>query len=209
MGRPKRPLLSRHIIAETALKLVDKEGPDALAMRRIARELNVTPSSLYNHVSSRFDLIEDVRGLVSSRIDASFFSQLPWHEAVIEWAHSYRAAFALHPKLVPLLMSQAATSPVVLDMYEQFTLAARRAGWASSDILAVLTALENFILGSVLDMAGPAVLFDPRGQEAAFPEFSRAFDHLNEADQSDPVAGPAFELGLRGLVRGLQELRHR
>lgn len=209
MGRPSKPLLSRGLIAETALRLVDREGPDAVAMRRIARDLGVNPSSLYNHVDSRLDVIEEVRGIISARIDASAFATQPWAEAVVTWAHSYRSAFAPHPKLIPLLMSKASTSPVILGVYEEFTRAASRDGWADSDILPVLTALESFVLGSVLDMSGPTVLFDPRGQEAEFPEFSRAFSTLKAADPDDPVAGPAFELGLRGLVRGLTELRRR
>jgi AcrR family transcriptional regulator len=209
MGRPSTPLLSRALIARTALEIVDREGPDAIAMRRIARELDVNPSSLYNHVGNRLEVVEDVRGLISERIDASAFATEPWSEAVVVWARSYRAAFAPHPKLIPLLFSQASTSPVILGVYEQFTHAARRDGWADSDILPVLTALESFIVGSVLDMSGPTVLFDPSGQEEDFPEFSRAFGTLQSADPADPVAGPAFELGLRGLVRGLTELRDR
>ena len=209
MGRPSKPLLSRALIAETALRLVDREGEEAISMRRIARELGVNPSSLYNHVSSRLDLVEEVRGLVASHIDAGAFGEQPWDEAVFTWARSYRAAFAPHPQLIPLLMSNASTSPVVMQVYEQFTVAASRSGWADSDILPVLTALESFILGSVLDMSGPTVLFDPSGQEESFPAFSRAFATLQLADPSDPVAGPSFELGLRGLVRGLIELRNR
>jgi AcrR family transcriptional regulator len=207
VGRPSTPLLSRSIIAETTLRLVESEGADALSMRRIARELGVNPSSLYNHVGSRNDLIEEVRGLISSRIDATAFGSLPWEEAVVSWAYSYRAAFAPHHQLIPLLMSKASTSPVILQVYEEFTLAAGRSGWAAGDILPVLTALESFILGSVLDMSGPPVLFDPAGQEDSFPAFSRAVNTLRTADVSDPVAGPAFELGLRALVRGLTELR--
>ncbi|RFA06922.1 hypothetical protein B7R21_17545 [Subtercola boreus] len=207
MGRPSEPLLSRALIVETALRLVDREGPDALVMRRIARDLDVNPSSLYNHVESRVDVIEEIRGIISASIDGEAFVTEPWADAVISWAHSYRSAFAAHPRVIPLLTSQVSTSPVILRVYEQFTLAANRAGWADSDILPVLTALESFILGSVLDMSGPTVLFNPRGQEAEFPAFFRAFSALKAVDQNDPVAGPAFELGLRGLVRGLLELR--
>ncbi|SKA96476.1 transcriptional regulator, TetR family [Agreia bicolorata] len=209
VGRPSKPLLSRALIADAALRLIDREGSDALAMRRIARELGVDPSSLYNHIDSKSDLIEELRGVVSARIDASAFVTEPWSEAVITWAHSYRSAFSSHPRLIPLLMSKASTSPVIMGVYEEFALAAGRDGWADSDILPILTALESFVLGSVLDMSGPTVLFDPRGQEDEFPAFSRAFHTLQEADPDDPVAGPAFELGLRGLVRGLTELRRR
>lgn len=203
MGRPRKPTLSRTTIAEVALKLVDREGPDAASMRRIAAALGVNPSSLYNHVDSRVDLVEEIRGLVSAEIDSAPLRDLPWAEGVVAWARSYRAAFAAHPRTIPLLLSTRVSSPVALRLYEDFTLAARRAGWTNREVLPLLTAMESFILGSVLDMSGPAVLFDPRGQEEEFPAFCQAYATLDAENVADPVAGRAFELGLRGLVEGL------
>ncbi len=61
-------------------------------------------------------------------------------------------------------------------------------------------AFESFILGSVLDMSGPSVVFDPTGQEDTFPRFSAAFDTVAEEDPEDPVASRAFALGLGMLI---------
>ena len=43
-----------------ALDLVDREGVDALTMRRLGRELGVEAMSLYGYVDSKEDLIEGV-----------------------------------------------------------------------------------------------------------------------------------------------------
>ncbi len=58
-GRPRKALLSRELIVETALRLIDA-GED-LNLSHIARELSVHVSSLYNHVADREGLIEDLR----------------------------------------------------------------------------------------------------------------------------------------------------
>ena len=87
-----------------------------------------------------------------------------------------------------------------MAQYEDFAAAAVAVGCARDEILPLLTAFESFILGSVLDMSGPAVVFDPTGQEEAFPIFASAFDTLSEQDPADPVASRAFEMGLRMLL---------
>ncbi|GAA2177655.1 TetR/AcrR family transcriptional regulator C-terminal domain-containing protein [Leucobacter tardus] len=166
----------------------------------MAAELNVNPASLYNHVPNRAAMIEDVRALVSARIVSAPLRELTWEDGLREWARSYRLAFAQHPLVVPILMTTPASSSVLLAEYEDFAIAAQSVGWSSSEVLPLLTAFESFILGSVLDLAGPAVMFDPAGQEASFPNFARAYASLSEEDPQDPVATRAFEMGLSMLV---------
>jgi AcrR family transcriptional regulator len=50
-------------IVDTAAELLDRDGPDALTMGRIAAALGVRPPSLYNHV----DGLGEVRRLVTIR----------------------------------------------------------------------------------------------------------------------------------------------
>lgn len=203
MARPSTPILSRALITSTALRLVDRDGAEAVSMRRLADELKVRPSSLYNHVANRLDLIEEIRALVASRIDSSMFDTEPWPQALDAWARSYRAAFARHPRTIPLLMSTSLRSEPILELYEHFTRAALRAGWREVDVPRILTALESFVLGSVLDMSGPALLFDPAGREADFPAFTAALGAVVTEAPDDPVAGPAFDWGLAALIAAL------
>jgi hypothetical protein len=108
-------------------------------------------------------------------------------------------AFARHHRAVPLLMTTRASSPVLLAEYEDFAVAAEAVGWASAEVLPLLTAFESFILGSVLDMSGPSVVFDPAGQEERFPRLAAAYGTLDK-DADDPIATRAFERGLAMLV---------
>jgi len=200
MARPSKPLLNRELIARTALALVDRHGTDGASVRRVAARLGVNPASLYNHVPNRAAMVEDVRALVSEHIDFAPLRELPWEEGLRAWAHSYRRAFARHARAIPLLMTERASAPVLLSGYEHFVVAAEAVGWARRDVLPLLTAFESFILGSVLDMSGPSIVFDPAGQEHMFPRVAAAVDALAEEDPADPIATRAFELGLEMLI---------
>ncbi len=207
MPRPPRPKLSREAIARAALALIDRDGSDGASIRGVAERLGVHPTSLYNHVPSLAALIEDVRALVSARIDSTALRERPWEDGLALWARSYRDAFRRHPKTIPLLMSHRSSAPLLMSQYEDFACAAERVGWASDDILPLLTAFESFILGSVLDMSGPRVMFDPTGQEEAVPRFAAAYATLENHDPLDPVATRAFELGLALLIAGARPER--
>ena len=176
-------------------------------MRGVAQKLGVNPTSLYNHVADRAAMIEDVRALVSARIDSSPLRELPWEEGLVAWARSYRLAFAEHHRAVPLLMTTRASTPVLLAEYEDFSVAAEAVGWATSDVLPLLTAFESFVLGSVLDMSGPSVVFDPVGQEEAFPRLAAAYEAVQDGNSDDPIATRAFEMGLAMLVASARPRR--
>ena len=60
MVRPRTPLLSRERIVEVAVTVIDAEGLDALSTRRLARELGVQAPSLYNHFSTKEDILDAV-----------------------------------------------------------------------------------------------------------------------------------------------------
>ncbi|MFG2571682.1 TetR/AcrR family transcriptional regulator [Streptomyces sp. NPDC048481] len=56
-ARPAKAPLSRELIVRTGLAILDREGLDALTMRRVARELDTGPASLYVYVAHREDLM--------------------------------------------------------------------------------------------------------------------------------------------------------
>ena len=65
MPRPRTPLLSTDRIADAAMELVDEGAP--FGVNAIARRLGVTPSSLYNHVRGRDEIVELMRGRLGER----------------------------------------------------------------------------------------------------------------------------------------------
>ena len=66
MPRPTQPILSTRNITDAALDAVDATGD--FTMPGIAKQLNVTPSSLYTHISGRSEIVELMRIRVMSSI---------------------------------------------------------------------------------------------------------------------------------------------
>src|ERR1700746_1848918 len=48
-----RPQLSREVVVEAALQVLEKDGGEALTMRRVADQIGVSASSLYGYVANK------------------------------------------------------------------------------------------------------------------------------------------------------------
>ncbi|MGW4821312.1 TetR/AcrR family transcriptional regulator [Streptomyces sp. NPDC004227] len=195
------------MIVRGALDLIDEVGAEGFSIALLARRLRVRPSSLYNHVKGKDDILAGVRELVADPIDAKVFDTLPWDEALVSWARLYRAAFAAHPQTISLL----ATMPVsgahrTLRMYESVVGGLERGGWPTASVIPVMVGVESFILGSALDLVAPAAMFDPGPDSPQVPRFTAAVHARDEvsAARGRPAADLAFEVALAALVDGLR-----
>ncbi|MFB7515890.1 TetR/AcrR family transcriptional regulator [Streptomyces sp. NPDC056144] len=197
MGRPRRPLLDLERITTTALDIVDEQGD--FSVPQIARRLGVQTGSVYHHVEGRDGIVELLRERVCAAIDGGTLELTPWDEAMAAWARSYRAAFAAHPRVIPLLMASPVRAPKVLAHYEQAVGRLLDAGFALPDVMPVIIALENIVLGSALDMAAPETMWEP--DEKATPRLALALAALAEGRTDQ-----AFELALTGYLTRVRAL---
>jgi AcrR family transcriptional regulator len=197
MGRPHTPLLDRDRIADAALRLTDRRGD--FTILDLARALKVTPAAIYHHVDGRAGIITLLRERMARTVDASGFAHLPWDEALRRWAISYRETFAAHPGAIQMLAAEPVADPAVHAMYEQAATVLQDAGFPRHEVLAVITAVESFVLGSALDLAAPPVMVSGINADAT--------PRLAEAAAATPSgrarADQAFHLGLDALIAGL------
>ncbi|MCB5907179.1 TetR/AcrR family transcriptional regulator [Streptomyces pinistramenti] len=199
MARPRTPLLNRARIGETALRLVDEQGD--FSVPQIARALGVQTASVYHHVDGRTGVIELLRERINDSIDASTLDGAPWDAALEAWARSYRAAFAAHPRAIPLLAVSPVRAPKVLALYERASGLLLDAGFAPSDVIPVIVALENVVLGSALDLAAPEAMWDVADADRT-PRLAQAL-----AATGPGRAGLAFELSLAGVMARVREVQ--
>lgn len=113
---PKKGL-SRALIIDTALQLVDGGGPLACSMRELAEVLEVKAASLYNHISGMDDLMSQV-GLraVEMRTAAQLeaIGDKARFDGLSALADSYHAFAMAHPHLDRVIMGlQRDLSPVL------------------------------------------------------------------------------------------------
>ena len=197
MGRPPTPLLSTDRITAAAMELVDATG--GFTMPELARTLQVSPSSLYNHVTGRDQIVELLRERAMSEVQLPDEQpEGPWTDVVAEVLRSYRRSYARYPRLIPRLTAYPVNSSHAIRMYNVLAVTLRRAGFDAADTLRAITLMDCFVLGAALDVAAPDEPWHS-GEEVG-PEFADALaTGVGKADRADD----AFEYGLAVLLRGL------
>lgn len=193
--------LTKHDLIAAALRLVDEAGADGLTMRALAARVGRRASSLYNHIGSRAELIEELRAVIVADIDTSAFETEPWDQALLSWSRSYLSAFSAHPNLIPLLATTPIRDESTLRMYDRVVTALVAQGWPTRDAIAVMRTVEAHTLGSALDIVAPADLLSGDFTPADLAALRAALDVENLEYAG---ARRAFDLGLRALIIGLR-----
>jgi AcrR family transcriptional regulator len=210
--------LTRERIITTAVELIEREGVDAVSMRRIAAQLGSGVMSLYNHVPSKAALLDGVAERVMSGIDFSTEPDASWEDQVRAQARAFWQIARAHPRCTMVVVSRPATSAAFRPMeYALATL--RSAGFGGEDAVLVVRAFVAYIVGSLLREVGVApglVPQRPLGQDQAVLEADRPIG-LNPAEFPQVTSLSAelmqrdhdadFEFGLNLLVRAVADLR--
>ena len=197
MGRPPTPLLSTDRIAAAAMELVSATG--GFTMPDLAKKLQVSPSSLYNHVTGRDQIVELLRERAMSEVRLPDDEpDRPWADVVADILRSYRRSYARYPRLIPLLTAYPVNSSHAIGMYNVLAVTLCRAGFDAADTLRAITLMDCFVLGSALDLAAPEEPWESAAEVG--PELAAA---LATGGPQPGRADDAFEYGLAVLLRGL------
>lgn len=211
-GRPTYSLVNREKIATAALTIIRRFGYEKLTMARIAEQIGVSPSALYNHVSGKHELLILVEDTVMGQVDTTPLRRaldgaLTPREALHTWAESYRDVFARHSPLVSVIArAPISGAPRAVEMYELVAQVYVRAGVVLTEVLPRIIMLESFIYGSAFDVHAPADIFDlpeePEGEAPMFHAVRRAalMDVHRGAVGENPYADAPFYLGLKALL---------
>src|SRR5580658_5679537 len=95
-GGTKKPITVEAIIG-TAFGIVEKEGYQALTMRRVATALETGPSSLYAHVVNKEDLDELLIGRLCAAIDLPEPEPAAWRQQIISVCTQLRDQYLRYP----------------------------------------------------------------------------------------------------------------
>jgi AcrR family transcriptional regulator len=189
--------LSRERIAHAALHIADKEGFDAVSMRRLARELNVGTMSLYYYVKTKDDLVAVMDDAIMGEI---VLPSLPrdWRAAIMKIAKRTHEVFIRHPWA---LVSMQSAPPGVNAMrhMEQCLEALAETSLTAEEKIALLATVDDFVFGHALREAatGKAIDMDFAAAQLAsgnFPQLTEVF------------RGGRFEQGKGRFERGLRKL---
>jgi AcrR family transcriptional regulator len=148
--------ITRDVVLAAALEIIDRDGADALSMRRLARALDRDPMILYRHAPSKAALLDGVAETVLAqlRVDSA---DPDWAGQLRQVARRYRALALAHPHVVPLIVTRPLATPLglrpagTLRPLEDILALLTRAGFSGPDALHIYRALFGFLNGHVLD----------------------------------------------------------
>ncbi len=218
--RPGRPRagethLTTPTILEAALQIVDRDGLDALTMRRLASVLGVNPMSIYHHLPGKAAVLSGLVRHVFAQMDVPTPSDDDsWQDRVQEAARAYRRVLRAHPGLaLQILSDTAAVSDAVVATGEPFYAALEHAGLPPRSIVETVDTMVDFIHGFMLGEVstasgtfdiGPDLVERVRALPAGTaPALSRVVESLGESGLRYEF-DRGFEAGLDILVAGIE-----
>lgn len=204
MARPRTPLLSRDLIRDSALAVIDAEGLPALSMRRLAQELGVQAASLYSHYRTKDEVLDAVANLLTEQVDTSGFAGGDWREGLRRWARSYHATLAAHPNAVPVVATGAGRREHFLAMADAVHGGLVGAGWPPRQATVIAGAVKYLVIGAASTPFGSGFADDVQVYLDRYPNLGQAH---RLAEQAQRIDRDSFELGLDSLLRGLEERR--
>lgn len=140
-----RTRLDRRQVLTAALALVDRDGIDALSLRRLGTELGVDPMAIYRHVEGKDGLDRGLAELLWEEVARPAPEDDP-PTALRRLAHSLRDLFRRHPGAAPLVLRCSNLARSELELFSAYLDALRAGGL--SEPAAVLRPLVAYALGS-------------------------------------------------------------
>lgn len=114
-----RARLDRRQVLHAALSLVDREGLDALTMRRLGAELGVDPMTVQHHVESKERMLDGMAELLWEEVALPDGTRGP-ADALQELARSLRDLFRRHPQAAPLILRCSRLPPAELELFRAY-----------------------------------------------------------------------------------------
>jgi AcrR family transcriptional regulator len=147
--------LSRERILQCALQLADRDGLDGASLRKVAGELGVHVTSLYNHVPTKEALLDGVVEELLASVDLPRV-EVPWDA----WVRGFVAGVAQmareHGGAFEVLLRRPVQGPRATATFEVGLEAFRRAGLDVAGSYGAVKTVALAVLGCCLEQANAA-----------------------------------------------------
>jgi AcrR family transcriptional regulator len=155
--------LTRERILSAAIDLADKDGIELLSMRKLAQEMGVKAMSLYNHVTNKDDILDNIVDIVVSEIELPKIGG-DWRDEMRRRAISAHEILLRHPWAAMALMSRMNVGSAMLKYIDMTLGCLCEAGFSCEMADHAKNVIDSYIYGFTL-------------QELNFP--------INESDYSE------------------------
>ncbi len=151
-----RGTLTKELILQAALEIIDQEGLDGLSLRRIAAYLGVSTMSLYRHYRSKAEIEFDIVDHVVGNYDVINHAEADWVEWIYSTFSKMREGLCAHPGLMSLLDRASFNASYqgvnALEVMETILLKLHDAGLTPKQSVQLFHMLMAFMIGSVVLM---------------------------------------------------------
>lgn len=167
MNRTKRSRdpLTRDRVLRAAVAVVDREGMEALSMRRLGEELGVEAMSLYRYVPSKADLLDGIHEAILAEVVVPRAGR-DWSKTARAYARAFRRALVAHPNALSLFATRPAVTASSLRHVEGGLAVLRGAGFPVDDAVSAFQVLVTFVIGHTLASHAPG-----REEERSSPAY--------------------------------------
>jgi TetR/AcrR family transcriptional regulator, tetracycline repressor protein len=217
-GTATKERLSRETIAAGALTLADRDGLEAVTIRRLAQEHSVTPMALYWHFKDKDAVLDGIAEQIFASVTLPEPDGAPWDVQLRAVLLAVLAAVRPHPLVAELLTPRVMKSDAGLVLAERVIGMLRGAGFSAASA----TQTASFLLSSIVTLVtsepgksspltGDAQEDLYRAKRAQLDSLSpKRFPNLLESAQfflaCDDVES-YFESGMNFLVEGTRGVR--
>ena len=171
-GDARQPRLSRDAILDRAVAVADAEGIDAVSVRRLARDLGVTPMALYWHVDDKNALLHALGDRLLGGLDLTVDERMPWPEQLRAFVVSFTAVLRAHPSAAMLIGSlPTVASANALGATEVALDILRRAGFSPEEAAHITTQIVRTTTSMVI---AELDVIPATGEPACTEEFLRS-----------------------------------
>ncbi|MEU2252658.1 mycofactocin system transcriptional regulator MftR2 [Nocardia xishanensis] len=186
--------LSESEIVEAALRVVRADGVEKLSMRRLSRELGVSPMAPYYYVADKRELLDLVASAALAGVRKPPPESGPWQQRLRELIDQIDEKLRKHPGLGDVLIEQMLGKQ--LDLIAAIMEILFEAGFSDRNVLAAYATIHTYLFGRSR--------VNPRDRsplsEVTLPEsVERATKYI-----SDLRGKYAYDFGMEVLVAGLE-----
>jgi len=208
--RPAKEPLSRELIVKTAYELLKEQGMAGMSMRKVAKELDTGPSSLYVYVNNLEDLSSYVLDYGLGELVLPDSEGL-WKERLFEALHAYFQLLFEQPGLAEISLSTIPRGSHYLELIEYILAALREGGagptsaaWGVDLLLLYVSsvAYERHSRGKHRHMSMSEV--EDAYQNADPTRFPLIHSLSKELFSGDTVIMERFQWGLEVMLQGIK-----
>jgi AcrR family transcriptional regulator len=215
-ARAARPRLTPDAIAASALALADREGLEAVTIRRLAQDHQVTPMALYRHFRDKDALIDGMAERLLASICLPEAGSGPWHARMHRLLQAFVDALRAHPSIAGLVVTRMLSSDPGLVLAERVLALLHTAGFTPEQAAEIGTYALCSLAAWVATERGPDL--DPEARDAALRLRKATLNALsprqypNIIDAADTLAHGAddrafYRLGIALVVAGMRALQ--